>query len=152
MSFSISSYAEKVCIHNGKDYEAFMDKLPVLFREIPIKLGGESPGLIYDVFAVIKININSDAIVLAAESWQGPLGYYKDTVEVKNVCFDSDKNEMVISFLNNAKAFKGIYSDGALALPEITLKKVTPSQERVILEKINKKNGTTLDGKAGVSL
>lgn len=151
LSFSINSLAEVVCISSGKDHAELKEKLPQLFQELPVKLGGESKGRFllstYEVFAVINIYIKSDVIVLGTDSWQGPLGQYKDKVEVKKVCFNSANDEIVISFTNNAKDFKGKYADNTVTLPDILLKKISNSQEKDLISKINKKVGITPAGK-----
>ena len=137
--FPLSVLAQTVCIRNAKEFVAAKSTLPVLFRELPVKLGGESPGNLFDVFASIKISIQNDAIVLHTDSWQGPLGHYRDLAEVASVCFDTDLKEMTISFKKGAKDFKAFYSDTQVRLPEITLKKINSAQESAILEKIYKK-------------
>lgn len=137
--FSVNSFAEVTCIGNAKEYESLKEKLPLLFQTLPLKLGGESPGIFYDIFASIKISLMSEAIVLHTDSWQGPLGHYRDMAEVKNVCFDSNSKEMTISFKNNAKDFEAKYSNTSVTLPELTLKKITTAQEKTLLEKIYRK-------------
>lgn len=138
--FSVNAFAEVVCIRNAKEYLELREKLPVLFQKLPIKLGGESPGRIYDVFAAITISLQGDAIMLLTDSWQGPMGHYRNPAEVKSVCFDSATKEMTISFVvKDAKDFVAFYSDTEVRLPQIALKKISAAQERAILEKIYKK-------------
>ena len=138
--FSVNAFAEVVCIRNAKEYNELKEKLPVLFQKLPIKLGGESPGRIYDVFAAITISLQGDAIMLLTDSWQGPMGHYRNPAEVKSVCFDSVTKEMTISFVvAAAKDFTAFYADTEVRLPQITLKKISASQERALLEKIYKK-------------
>lgn len=144
--FSANAFAEVICIRNAKDYIELKEKLPVLFQKLPVKLGGESPGRIYDVFAAITISLQGDAIMLLTDSWQGPMGHYRNPAEVKSVCFDSVTKEMTISFVvADAKNFTAFYTDTEVRMPQITLKKITAAQERAILEKIYKKlPGTAL--------
>lgn len=137
--FAFGALAETVCVRDAKEFTAAKLKLPILFRELPVKLGGESPGNLYDVFASIKISIQNDAIVLHTDSWQGPYGHYRDLAEVASVCFDTVLKEITISFKKNASDFKAHYSDTEVRLPDITLKKINMAQERAILEKIYKK-------------
>ena len=141
LTFSINTLAETICVSSAKEYEELKDKLPLLFRELPVKLGGESAGLFYDVFAVIKINVRGESIILTTDSWQGPLGYYNDSVEVKKVCFNLSNKEMTISFKNNAKDFVGKFTDKEVTLPDISLKKISTAQEKAISEKIKLKSG-----------
>lgn len=138
--FSISAFAETVCISDAKEYAVMKEKLPVLFQKLPLKLGGESPGRIYDVYATIKIDFVGNAIVLLTDSWQGPLGHYNNPAEVKTVCFDTVNSEMTISFkVKNTKDFTAFYTDKEVRLPEIVLKKISTAQEKSIIEKIYKK-------------
>lgn len=108
----------------------------MLFQKLPVKLGGESPGRFFDVFAAITISLQGEGIMLLTDSWQGPLGHYRNPAEVKSVCFDLVTKEMTISFVTESKEFKAHFSDTEVRLPEITLKKITSAQERAILEKI----------------
>lgn len=138
--FSVNAFAEVICMRNAKEYLELKEKLPVLFQKLPIKLGGESPGRIYDVFAAITISLQGDAIMLLTDSWQGPMGHYRNPAEVKSVCFNSTTKEMTISFVvKDANDFTAFYTDTEVRLPEITLKKISTTQERAILEKIYKK-------------
>ena len=138
--FSVNAFAEVICMRNAKEYLELKEKLPVLFQKLPIKLGGESPGRIYDVFAAITISLQGDAIMLLTDSWQGPMGHYRNPAEVKSVCFDSVTKEMTISFVVvNTKDFVAFYTDTEVRLPQLTLKKISAAQERAILEKIYKK-------------
>lgn len=111
----------------------------MLFQKLPIKLGGESPGRFYDIFAAITISLHGDTIMLLTDSWQGPKGHYRNPAEVKSVCFDLVTKEMTISFVTESKNFEAHFSDDEVRLPEITLKKISLAQERAILEKIYKK-------------
>ncbi len=139
--FSVNSFAEVVCINNAKEYLELKEKLPVLFQNLPIKLGGESPGQVYDVFATLTISLHGDAIVLKTDSWQGPKGHVlsKKPEEVKSVCFDSTTKKMKIRFVVDAEEFTAVYTDTEVRHPEVTLKKISATQERAILEKIYKK-------------
>ena len=136
---STSTFAAVVCVNNAKEYSALKEKLPTLFQKLPVKLGGESPGKLYDIFAAITISVQGDAIMLLTDSWQGPMGHYRNPAEVKSVCFDTTSKEMTISFVTESKDFKAFYSEDEVRLPEITLKKISATQERAILEKIYKK-------------
>lgn len=139
--FSVNSYAETLCVNNAKDYAQYKASLPVLFRELPVKLGGEGTvAFVVKVFAVIKISIIGNTIVLDANSWKGPQGHYNDTTEVKSVCFDMDSKEVIISFITKDKGgtkdFQAFFTDTQIRTPEITLKKITNTQEKIIIDKI----------------
>lgn len=144
--FSVNSFAEVVCINNAKEYLELKEKLPVLFQKLPIKLGGEKLAdpsylLSYDVFATLTISLHGDAIVLKTDSWQGPKGHVlsKKPEEVKSVCFDSTTKKMKIRFVVDAEEFTAVYTDTEVRHPQVTLKKISATQERAILEKIYKK-------------
>ncbi len=131
-----------ICISSAKEHAELKNKLPPLFRELPLKLGGEGKVMFQDVFAIIEINFRSGAIMLNSNIWQGPmLGLYKDAVEVKKVCFNTDKNEIIISFNSDAKDIKGKYTDSAVAL-DIGIKKISKSEEKGIMDKIYQKTNS----------
>lgn len=137
--FSVDTFAATICMRNAKEYIELKEKLPVLFQKLPIKLGGESPGRLFDIYAAITISLQGNGIMLLTDSWQGPLGHYRNPAEVKSVCFDMVTKEMTISFVTESKEFKAFFTDDEVRLPEITLKKISSSQEKMILEKIYKK-------------
>lgn len=111
-----------------------------------MKVGVDQPGLVYDIFATVRISFIGDTIVLRTDSWQGPYGMYNDLSEVKSVCFNAETKEMVIKFKNDkTEDFKAKYTNTSVTIPEagskpaIELTKLTSAQERAILEKINRK-------------
>lgn len=141
--FSVNSFAETLCVNNAKDYAQYKASLPVLFRELPVKLGGEGSILFIKIFAVIKISIIENTIVLNSDSWQGPKGHYKDMNEVKRVCFDMDSKEVIISFITKDKGrtkdFQAFFTDTQIRTPDLTLKKITNNQEDELIKKIYSK-------------
>lgn len=133
----ICSHADELCIRDSTEFSSLKEKIPELFKEMPIVLGTDDEGMFVDIYVVLKIYVQKEAIVLKSESWQG-VGYYTDSGEIQKVCFNTKDNTLKIIF-NNNKEFKASYSKSEIKVPGATLKRITIEQQRAITNKINLK-------------
>ncbi|MBY0554982.1 hypothetical protein K2P97_10675 [bacterium] len=137
--FAVSVNAEQVCFATMEEHEAIKDKLPNLFKELPVILGVDSPGMVLDVFVILKIVPREKAIVFDSDVYVSTSGRTKDKVEVKNVCYDTDSKAFRIQFKNNGKAFDAVYDNNGVATRGVVLKKLSLSEQKTIKGKIEAK-------------
>lgn len=135
--FSIQASSEEFCFRDSSEYEKYQDKMPEIFKKLPIVIGTQDEGGFIDIYVVLKIYFQNQTIVLNSDSWQG-VGRYSDINEVERVCFDSSKKELVILFLNK-KEFKASYTNHEIQVPGAVLKRISADQQEQISNKIKDK-------------
>jgi hypothetical protein len=133
------SFAEKICFKDGTEHESIKEKLPDIFKSLPIVLGGEKPGMLFDIIAVVKIHFYDKTIVMDSDVWKPPGHRYNNRVEAEKVCYETTDKTFVINFKNGAKPFKAVYSTNAVVVSGVTLKPQSPKQQLDLIRKLEDK-------------
>lgn len=129
--------AEVFCFGNAEEYAFHKDKMPKLFQQLPLVIGAEDKGFVYDIYAILRISIQSGVLILASDSWRAT-ARYSDTNEVKEVCFDTIFQAMKVKF-TNGKKFEAKYTDTQIEVPGAVLKRISAADQARIIQKIQSK-------------
>lgn len=137
--FSSLVFAEQVCFGTAEEHDKVKEKLPVMFQTLPVTIGVDSPGMIVDVFVILKIQIQAPAIVFITDLYATTEGRVSDKVEVKNLCYDTVSKALKVEFNNNAKPFDAVYGNNTVTTRGVVLKKLTAAEQKAIRTKLESK-------------